>query len=73
LSKVSELFSRLNTLPLTLSAGRKAGELSAQLEREGRPLPPSDVLVAAIALDQNASLLTGNRKHFERIAGLNLV
>ena len=33
----------------------------------------ADSLIAGIALVHNATLLTRNRKHFERVAGLRLV
>ncbi len=40
------------------------GELTAKLEREGRPLPAMDSLTAALALTHNLHLVTRNEKDF---------
>ena len=46
----------------------KAGELSSALRRKGKTIPFSDILIAAIALENNLSILTVD-KHFEEIKG----
>lgn len=48
------------------------GALKAKLERAGRIVADADLLIAAIALAQQAVLVTGNRAHYERIPGLRI-
>lgn len=49
----------------------KAGELSSALRREGRTIPFSDILIAAITIENNLSILTFD-KHFEEIKGVKI-
>jgi toxin FitB len=48
------------------------GELVARLEREGRPLPALDSLIAALALHHNCTLATRNEKDFLH-SGVSLI
>jgi tRNA(fMet)-specific endonuclease VapC len=43
------------------------GRLKTDLERAGTLLADADLLIAAIALARGAGLVTGNRRHDERI------
>jgi tRNA(fMet)-specific endonuclease VapC len=63
----------LATLPVAgLDAGsvRIFGDTKAVLEKAGRRLADADLFIAAIALSRGAVLITGNRRHYERIEGL---
>jgi tRNA(fMet)-specific endonuclease VapC len=63
----------LSTLPvLGPSAGTAEGFglLKAELEDSGRRIPDADLWIAAIALSEGATLVTGNERHYARIAGL---
>ena len=51
---------------------RLFGQLKAQTERDGHPLPDADLLIAATALAHGNRLITGNTSHFSRIHGLKL-
>ncbi len=51
----------------------RAGQISRKLRRAGQGIGDYDILVAATALEQNLALVTRNRKHFERIEGLELL
>jgi predicted nucleic acid-binding protein len=42
------------------------------LEGRGRRLADADLFIAAIALAHGARLVTGNRRHYERIAELEI-
>jgi tRNA(fMet)-specific endonuclease VapC len=44
------------------------GELLGKLEKQGRPLPMMDSLIAAIALQNSLILVTRNEKDFAGIA-----
>lgn len=43
------------------------------LRAEGRLIPDFDVVIAATALAHDLTLVTRNRRHFDRIAGLTLL
>lgn len=49
------------------------GRISAETELVGRKLADNDLWIAACCLTDDIPLLTLNRRHFERIPGLNLV
>lgn len=73
IQEVEELENRMNILPFSPQAAKKAGEISAALQRKGTPLDFRDILIASIVLVERVSLKTYNLKHFERVPGLTLV
>ncbi len=66
------LLSNLTILPFDEYAARRYGELRALLERRGTPIGDSDTRIAAIALDRDLTVVTGNVRHFERVPGLRV-
>ena len=44
--------------------------MKARLQREGRRLADADLFIGAIAVAQDATVVTGNRRHYDRIPGL---
>ena len=60
----------VEVLSVTPSVAQRYGRLFAELRTMGRPLPISDVWIAATSLDGGAHLLTFDRD-FERIVGLD--
>ena len=48
------------------------GSLGADLEREGRPIGPNDLLIAATALTHSLTLVTHNTSEFSRVPGLKV-
>lgn len=62
----------LNTVSLDPSAAKEAAAIRAQLERQGRPIGPYDLLIAGLARSRNMTLVTNNTKEFERVVGLHL-
>lgn len=48
------------------------GRMKASLEAQGVRLADLDLIIAAIALSRNLTLVTNNQKHFRRIPGLKL-
>jgi tRNA(fMet)-specific endonuclease VapC len=65
-------FCGSRTLPLTLPAALRAGEVGAALRSAGTPIGPADTLIAGLCLHHRFSLMTKNSRHFGRVLGLSL-
>ncbi len=50
-----------------------AGSIRAQLSAKGMPIGSYDVLIAAQALRIGATVVTNNRREFDRIPGLDVI
>ena len=72
-SKVSALLAATRILNLDAGAARRAASARLQLEASGRPIGMADYLIAGVCLSRGLPLLTRNRRHFERVEGLELV
>ena len=59
-------------LPFDRASGEIYGNLRADLERAGTPLAEPDLRIAAIALTNNLTVVTGNVRHFSRVRGLRV-
>jgi tRNA(fMet)-specific endonuclease VapC len=57
-------------LPFGLTEAREHARVWAALERQGTPVGPHDLLIAASALSAGFSVATFNRREFERVPGL---
>jgi tRNA(fMet)-specific endonuclease VapC len=69
---VSELLDSIKIVPLDVSAADRAALVRRALERKGVGIGMADSLIAGIALHVGGTLLTRNRRHFERVEGLDL-
>ena len=69
---VTEFLATLPVLVVDLPSALEFGRWKTKLERSGMRVADADLLVAAIALARGASLVTGNRKHYERIENLRI-
>ena len=67
---VDEFLATLPVYGLDRAAALRFGSLKARLERGARALADADLLIASIAFAQQAELVTGNRRHYERIPDL---
>lgn len=67
---VDELLLRLDVLPW--NAAEAYARIRTDLERAGNVIGNMDLLIGAHALTVEAILITNNRRHFERIAGLEI-
>ena len=72
LARLDVLVSALAVLPFDEETARRFGVLKAHLERHGTPLDDLDLEIAATVLAADATLLTHNRSHFERVPRLSL-
>jgi len=52
---------------------REAADIRAHLKRQGEPIGPYDVLIAAQARRTGATLVTANTREFERVPGLIVI
>ena len=50
-----------------------AGQIQAALASAGTAIEDMDVLIAATTISANATLVTGNAKHFSRIPNVNVI
>lgn len=67
---VNEFLATLPVIGLNLNAAQRFGRLKASLEGEGRGLADADLLIAAVTESHEAALVTGNRRHYQRIPNL---
>jgi tRNA(fMet)-specific endonuclease VapC len=65
-------FAPLVSLPFDDRCAEEAGLIRLDLERSGRPIGPSDLLIAATARANDLVLVTHNRREFERVPGLRI-
>jgi tRNA(fMet)-specific endonuclease VapC len=71
-AKVKRFLETLTVLPLDVASARKAGEVRADLERQGIGIGPYDVLLAGQALTRGLAFVTNNVGEFQRVAGLKI-
>ena len=65
-------FSRYRSLPFDDVAADVYGRIRAELESKGTPIGPNDLLIAAIAVANDLTLVTHNTNEFSRVTGLVL-
>lgn len=70
---VRSLVAELDVLPLDRDAAERAAGVRRRLQAAGQAIGMGDSLIAGIALAHEATVFTRNRKHFERVTGLNLI
>jgi tRNA(fMet)-specific endonuclease VapC len=68
--QLQQLLSRVNLVPFDRDAALAAATIRAQLEQQGTPIGPMDVLIAGTSVSLQATLVTHNVKEFSRVAGL---
>jgi len=70
--QLETLTSSVNILPFGLDEVRSAAAIRADLEKQGKPIGPYDVLIAGTALANKGVLVTHNTSEFSRIKGLQI-
>jgi predicted nucleic acid-binding protein len=66
-------FSQITVLPFDSKTVKKAVAIYKQLKRDNKLIEVPDILIAGTALQNNLPLATLNKKHFERIKGLQII
>ena len=67
---VSRFFSEFMSLPFDQTAAQICGKIRAELAKQGKPIGPYDIQIAAIALAHQATLVTHNTREFIRVPDL---
>jgi len=70
--RVGLLLSALEILPLEPPADQRYAEIRHHLARQGTPIGPNDLLIAAHALAADLTLVTANTREFERVPSLRV-
>ena len=72
LARLDEFFAHFVSMPFDDRAGEVYGRVRAQLARQGALIGPNDLLIASIALANEATLVTHNTAEFKRVDGLQI-
>jgi predicted nucleic acid-binding protein len=59
--------------PITADTGELIGRIHAEASVRGITIPFDDLLIGACALERGYAVATHNKRHFEKIPGLQLV
>jgi tRNA(fMet)-specific endonuclease VapC len=70
--RVGLLLSALEILPLEPPADERYAQIRHHLARQGRPIGPNDLLIAAQALAADLTLVSANTREFERVPSLRV-
>ncbi len=70
--KIQKLLGAMRIFAFDQAAAEAAAEARQRLEAQGTSIGMADYLIAGICLARSATLLTRNRRHFEKVPGLLL-
>ncbi len=70
--RVDLLLSALEVLPLEPPTDHRYAKLRHHLTRQGTPIGPNDLLIAAQVLAAELTLITANTREFERVPSLRV-
>lgn len=71
--QLQQLLRRVTLVPFDRDAALAAGTIRAQLEQQGTPIGPMDILIAGTAVALQGTIVTRNGREFSRIVGLPIV
>ena len=70
--KIERFVAAIVELPLDRTAALAAAKVRADLDRQGTPIGPYDILIAGQALASGLALVASNIREFQRVGGLRL-
>jgi tRNA(fMet)-specific endonuclease VapC len=70
--RVERLLDSIDVAPLEPGVDPLYAEIRHELESKGTPIGADDLLIAAHALEQRATLVTDNVDEFQRVPGLQI-
>jgi len=71
--QLSEGLRHIQHVPFDSAAALAAAAIRIQLERQGYPIGPLDLLIAGTAVSRAATLVTNNAAEFSRVPGLQVM
>lgn len=71
-NQLEDFFETLVSVPFDDQAAIEYGVLRKQLETQGQTIGPNDLLIAAISLANDLTLVTHNVGEFNRVSGLRI-
>ena len=72
LARLIQFLGAVPSLELDDAAADAASEIRRSLDRSGNSIGMADSLIAGIVKSNDGTLLTRNRRHFERVPGIRL-
>jgi len=69
--RVRLILSAIEILPFDSPADREYAIIRNHLTRQGQPIGPNDMLIAAHALATGLTVVTANSREYNRVPGLN--
>jgi tRNA(fMet)-specific endonuclease VapC len=72
LEAIEKLKARVAVIHTSEGVDKTFGRIKADLEKQGKPLDDSDMLIASIVATEGCVLVTNNVDHFHRIQGLEI-
>ena len=72
IAQLQEMTSLVNVISFGQPEAKSAAGIRIKLEKQGTPIGPYDILIAASAMANNSTLVTHNKREFERVAGLKI-
>lgn len=73
LANVEGFAARLDVLDYDQAAAAHTSQLRAELARMGKPIGPYDQMIAGHARSRGLTVVTNNRREFDRVPGLRVV
>lgn len=70
IQQLQQLLSKVHQVDFDCDMAIAAATIRAQLEQQGTPIGPMDILIAGTAVSLQATLVTHNVSEFSRIPGL---
>ena len=70
--RIDLILTALEILPLQTRADRQYATIRHHLTRQGTPVGPNDLLIAAHALANDLTVITANVGEFSRVPGLKV-
>ncbi len=70
--EVEEFIEQAEVFQLDADIEKKAGEIYADLRKNGELINDADILIAATALANDSVLVTNNTDHFKRVKNLKI-
>jgi tRNA(fMet)-specific endonuclease VapC len=67
-----KVFPNVKIVGFDETGGKIFGELKAKLEKQGFSCSEPDLRIAAIAIQHEMILITGNTRHFSKVPGLKI-